>query len=67
MHCQRIRSLLENVSAEKGFKKKFFGNFSIHWLDKNIQKRNTLNYILDSFVLIQHIKETIHQNGHLLD
>ena len=57
---------LEGLSTSSG-RQLICGDFNINWLDETDNNRKNLFNILETFNLYQHIENSTHKSGHLLD
>ena len=57
---------LEGLSTSSG-RLLICGDFNINWLDETDNNRKNLFNILETFNLYQHIENSTHKSGHLLD
>jgi exonuclease III len=59
-------NLLEKTSIEPG-KLLILGDFNVNWDNKNSQETKELESLLNSYNLEQHVHESTHKDGHVID
>ena len=63
---QEFTDLLEKINTDAG-KLLILGDFNVHWDNKNASETKAFQSLLDSYNLVQHIEESTHKKGHVLD
>ena len=63
---EEFKDLLEILASTSG-KLLIMGDFNIHWNSINEHETKELSNLLSSYNLLQHVNESTHRDGHIID